>query len=97
MELFSLKRQRKISLKFLASYVLKQDIQTDTHDSIEDARTAQALYVVYKKLEAEGTFDETLQKIYHFGRAVNWEIRAAAAATGTTSRWRSSVSTCLFT
>ena len=42
--LFHFKRQRKLSLRFLASYLLKEDIQQQTHDSIEDARTAVKLY-----------------------------------------------------
>jgi len=45
-DLFYLKRQRKISLRFLAAYLLRQDIQQVTHDSIEDARTALSLYKV---------------------------------------------------
>lgn len=44
--LFHFKRQRKLSLRFLASYVLQEDIQQNTHDSIEDARTAVKLYQV---------------------------------------------------
>ena len=44
--LFHFKRQRKLSLRFLASYLLKEDIQQQTHDSIEDARTAVKLYQV---------------------------------------------------
>lgn len=46
MFLFHFKRQRKLSLRFLASYVLQEDIQQNTHDSIEDARTAVKLYQV---------------------------------------------------
>ena len=34
-ELFHFKRQRKLSLRFLASYLLSIDIQQETHDSIE--------------------------------------------------------------
>ena len=44
--LFHFKRQRKLSLRFLASYLLGEDIQQKTHDSIEDARTAVKLYQV---------------------------------------------------
>lgn len=44
--LFYMKKQRKVSLKFLAAYLLKQDIQQTTHDSIEDSRTALDLYKV---------------------------------------------------
>ena len=36
--------QRKLSLKFLASYLLRVGIQQSVHDSIEDARTALLLY-----------------------------------------------------
>ncbi len=44
MDLFHAKRSRKLSLRFLASYLLKANIQTHTHDSIEDACTALRLY-----------------------------------------------------
>lgn len=45
-DLFYLKRQRKLSLRFLAAYLLKLDIQQYTHNSIEDSRTALSLYKV---------------------------------------------------
>jgi len=71
-ELFHLKRQRKLSLKFLASFLLNIDIQTKTHCSVEDARTALALYNVYIKLVQDGTLEQILHKIYHVGRMSNW-------------------------
>lgn len=40
MDLFHAKRSRKLSLRFLASYLLRASIQEHTHDSIEDAATA---------------------------------------------------------
>ncbi len=45
-ELFHFKRQRKLSLRFLAGYLLGAAIQKDTHDSIVDARTALGLFEV---------------------------------------------------
>jgi len=71
-ELFHIPRQRKISLKFLASFLLNLDIQTGTHNSIEDARTALALYQAYLRLIEAGQFESTLNQIYHIGRLTNW-------------------------
>jgi PAB-dependent poly(A)-specific ribonuclease subunit 2 len=69
-ELFHFKRQRKLSLRFLASYLLGADIQKETHDSIEDARTAVRLYEKYLEMreEGEGAFREKLLEIYRFGK-----------------------------
>ena len=38
-ELWRLPNQRKISLRFLAAYLLRAEIQDELHDSIEDAKT----------------------------------------------------------
>lgn len=73
-ELFHLKRQRKISLKFLAAYLLNLTIQQNTHDSIEDAKTAWLLYKKYQELVAEGKFESVLNEIYNFGRLKQWDI-----------------------
>ena len=47
-DLFRLEGRRKLSLRFLAMHLLQMKIQTDTHDSIEDARAALALYDKYR-------------------------------------------------
>lgn len=68
-DLYFLKaRQRRLSLRFLAWYILGEHIQTDTHDSIEDARTALRLYNAYHEFEAQGKFDQILEEIYREGR-----------------------------
>ena len=51
-DLFYMKKQRKISLRFLAAYLLNQTIQQTTHDSIEDACTALSLYKVTAIIDA---------------------------------------------
>jgi PAB-dependent poly(A)-specific ribonuclease subunit 2 len=61
-------RQRKLSLRFLAWAVLHSTIQEDTHDSIEDARTALQLYEENNRLEAEGSWDEVLEEVYREGK-----------------------------
>ena len=61
-------RQRRLSLRFLTWFVLKENIQTDTHDSIEDSLSALKLYKVHLQLEAGGTFDNKLDEVYREGR-----------------------------
>ncbi|KAF9532295.1 ubiquitin carboxyl-terminal hydrolase-domain-containing protein [Crepidotus variabilis] len=63
-------RQRRLSLRFLVWYVLGEHIQTDTHDSIEDARSALRLYNAYQQFEEQGVFDQKLEEIYREGRQV---------------------------
>ncbi|CAE7664457.1 PAN2, partial [Symbiodinium microadriaticum] len=53
-ELWRLPNMRKISLRFLASYLLHMEIQDDIHDSIEDARTALILYRHYEDTLSAG-------------------------------------------
>jgi hypothetical protein len=62
-------RQRRLSLKFLTWFVLGENIQTDMHDSIEDARSALRLYKAYHEFEENGTFDEKLEELYREGKA----------------------------
>ncbi|KAL4222806.1 poly(A)-specific ribonuclease [Mactra antiquata] len=75
-ELFHLPRQRMISLKFLAWYFLKINIQSVTHDSVEDARTALQLYLKYQELSKEGMdkVRKVIKEMYEFGRKNQWKI-----------------------
>lgn len=73
-DLYFLKsRQRRLSLRFLSWFVLGQTIQTDTHDSIEDARTALNLYNKYHEFEEQGLFDKKLDELYTEGRRYNFK------------------------
>ncbi|ERS99373.1 hypothetical protein HMPREF1624_04573 [Sporothrix schenckii ATCC 58251] len=73
-DLFFLKtRLRKLSLAFLAWSVLKENIQLETHDSIEDARTALKLYRKFLEYEDAGILETQLQEIYREGRDTNFK------------------------
>lgn len=61
-------RQRRLSLRFLSWFVLNEHIQTDTHDSVEDARSALNLYKAFTTFEEQGTFDQKLEEIYKEGK-----------------------------
>jgi hypothetical protein len=78
-DLFHIKGQRKISLKYLAWHLLGIDIQLDTHCSVEDARTALALYKIYVKSQKEGTFNSLLNEIYTVGRSLHWKTTAGGS------------------
>lgn len=66
-------KKRKLSLQFLAWYLLKEDIQLETHDSIEDARTALRLYRKYQEFTDAGVFKSVLLEIYQKGFAMNFK------------------------
>ena len=73
-ELFYLKsRLRRLSLAFLTSVLLKEDIQLETHDSIEDARSALKLYRKYQEFMDAGLLEKMLEEIYKTGRATNFK------------------------
>lgn len=62
----------RLSLKFLAWYLLNQNVQVATHDSIEDARTALLLYQKYLELKQAGTLQDTLKDIYDKGNSLGF-------------------------
>ncbi|KDQ59577.1 hypothetical protein JAAARDRAFT_77653 [Jaapia argillacea MUCL 33604] len=66
-------RQRRLSLRFLTWFVLKENIQTETHDSIEDAHAALRLFKAYHEFEEKGIFDQRLDELYKEGKANNWK------------------------
>lgn len=70
-------RLRKLALAFLAWHLLKEDIQLETHDSIEDARTALKLYRKYQEFEDAGILENILQEIYKVGREVGYKPPSA--------------------
>uniref|UniRef100_A0A8C7FUN3 Poly(A) specific ribonuclease subunit PAN2 n=1 Tax=Oncorhynchus kisutch TaxID=8019 RepID=A0A8C7FUN3_ONCKI len=73
-------RKRMISLRFLAWYFLGKSLYSFTtvrHDSIEDARTALALYRKYLELSCGGAIDEVrkvLKGLYEKGRKLDWKV-----------------------
>jgi len=72
--LFYLPNQRMVSLRFLAWHFLGLVIQSDMHDSAEDARAALLLYRKYEELQQLGTLDQSLQELYEVGKKVQWKV-----------------------
>lgn len=72
--LFRLPHQRNVSLRFLAWHFLGNKIQSQTHDSVEDAHAALQLYQCYKTLETEGNLQLRLEELYKCGKEMNWMV-----------------------
>ncbi|EOD31589.1 hypothetical protein EMIHUDRAFT_231780 [Emiliania huxleyi CCMP1516] len=78
-ELFWAPGKRRISLRFLAFHMCEIHMSNrlhDTHDSIEDARTALQIYDKYVELRAQGqaVLDAAIDELYRVGREMSWEF-----------------------
>lgn len=71
-ELFRIPNQRKLSLRFLTSALLRVQIQEEEHDSIEDARAALHLYDIYLQFKQLGVVETLLAKLYELGRVCSF-------------------------
>ena len=67
-------RKRRLSLAFLAWFLLKEEIQQqpEGHDSIEDALTALRLWRKYEEFKDAGVVEQILEDIYKEGRRLNF-------------------------
>lgn len=85
--------KRKLNLKFLAWCVLKEQIQQDTHDSIEDATSALKLWRKYEEFVDAGVLEPMLNDIYATGSQVKFKAPGSGGATtGNYSRHGASAS-----
>lgn len=80
--------QRKLSLRFLAWYLLHQDIQTNSHDSIEDAHFALLLCKLWMDYssESEEAFEMVMEDIFAEGKKLAFKPpNSAGNANGGTT------------
>ena len=66
----------------MAWYLLKEDIQLGTHDSIEDARTALRLYGKFEEYRDAAVLETILLDIYKTGREMNYKAPARVKEGG---------------
>lgn len=62
-----------MAIVFILS-VVGLTIQSETHDSTEDANTAIQLYRKYEELTAKGEFRKVLRQLYEDGRKTGWKV-----------------------
>mmetsp|Transcript_12503 Transcript_12503/g.29312 ORF Transcript_12503/g.29312 Transcript_12503/m.29312 type:complete len:1518 (-) Transcript_12503:118-4671(-) len=73
-KIFHIPGRRYVSLRFLANFVFGRDMQQDTHDSVEDARTAYELYCKALEWKKEGIWEKSLNELYSYGEKTSWKL-----------------------
>lgn len=74
--------KRNLSLRFLAWYLLKENIQSSTHDSIEDALTALKIWRKYEEFQDAGIVEQMIDEIYTAGRKLNYKVPEKGSERG---------------
>lgn len=81
-----LQKDRRLKLALLAELLLREEVQTGNHDSIEDARTALRLWRKYQEFEDAGVVEQVINKAYRDARKTNfvprWEYEAGVSEKG---------------
>lgn len=88
--IFRMGNKRLLGLRFLSHALLGEDIQGETHDSIEDSNAALGLYDLYVELKRDRTgganiangggdgrndeFSVMLKDLYAYGYRNNWKV-----------------------
>lgn len=71
---------RRLKLAMLAELLLREEVQTGNHDSVEDARTALLLWRKYQEFEDAGIVEQVVNKAYRDARKTGyvprWESEA---------------------
>ncbi|CDW51852.1 RNase T and UCH 1 domain containing protein [Trichuris trichiura] len=75
-QLFRLPRRRLVSLRFLIWHFFGIRIQSGTHDSDEDARSALMLYEKYTDImqSPDLQFSHILNELYEHGQQLHWNV-----------------------
>ncbi|KAF2277150.1 PAB-dependent poly(A)-specific ribonuclease-like protein subunit pan2 [Westerdykella ornata] len=71
---------RLIGLRYLAWLILKEDVQSETHDSVEDARTSLKLWRKYQEFVDAGVLEQILNEIYNVGKPLNFKVPGSGGA-----------------
>ena len=74
---------RRLRLAMLAELLLREEVQTGNHDSIEDARTALRVWRKYQEFDDAGIVEHAINKAYRDARKTGyvprWEYETALA------------------
>jgi PAB-dependent poly(A)-specific ribonuclease subunit 2 len=57
-------------------------IQSEVHDSTEDARTALLLFRKYEELKSTGKLEKALEELYEAGKRAQWKVPSEPAGGG---------------